>query len=134
MVSPRSAYDIVTDAFGIGWTGPRRGVCTESRRHMQTGAAPAFSLGSRPPFRGAHSQGKVVDQATIERMVRARKTAAEELLMQAPIDGLDEALTMLRRYCPAEEVRAALTERIAKAPVEDLEMLGKHLLQALRVG
>jgi hypothetical protein len=67
-------------------------------------------------------------------MIRARKTAAEELLMQAPIDGLDEALTMLRRYCPAEEVCAALTERIAKAPVEDLEMLGKHLLQALRVG
>jgi len=67
-------------------------------------------------------------------MMRARRTAAEELLMQAPIDGLDEALTMLRRYCPVEEVRAALTERVAKASVEDLETLGKHLLQALRVG
>ena len=107
---------------------------TESRRGMQTGPARALSLASRPPFRGAQSQGKLVDQATIERIIRARKTAAEELLMQAPIDGLDEALTMLRRYCPAEEVCAALTERIAKAPVEDLEMLGKHLLQALRVG
>ena len=64
-----------------------------------------------------------MDQATIERMVRARKTAAEELLMQAPIDGLDEVLTMLRRYCSAEEVCAALTERIAKAPIEDLETL-----------
>ena len=75
-----------------------------------------------------------MDQATIERMVRARKTAAEELLMQAPIDGLDEVLTMLRRYCSAEEVCAALTERIAKAPIEDLETLTKRLLQALRVG
>ena len=75
-----------------------------------------------------------MDQATIERMVRARKTAAEELLMQAPIDRLDEALTMLRRHCSAEEVCAALTERIAKAPVEDLETLRKRLLQALRVG
>ena len=120
--------------FGTGWRGQRRGLCTESRRHMQTGPAPALSLASRPPFRGAQSQGKVVDQATIERMVRARKTAAEELLMQAPIDGLDEVLTMLRRYCSAEEVCAALTERIAKAPIEDLETLRKRLLQALRVG
>ena len=75
-----------------------------------------------------------MDQATIERMVRARKTAMEELLMQAPIDGLDEVLTMLRRHRSTEEVCAALTERIAKAPIEDLETLRKRLLQALRVG
>ena len=120
--------------FGTSWRGQRRGVCTESHRHMQTGPAPALSLASRLPVRRAQSQGKVVDQATIERMIRARKTAAEELLMQAPIDGLDEVLTMLRRYCSAEEVCAALTERIAKAPIEDLETLMKRLLQALRVG
>ena len=64
-----------------------------------------------------------MDQATIEEMVRAGKIAVEELLMQAPIDGLDEVLTMLGRHLSTEEVCAALTERIAKAPIEDLETL-----------
>jgi hypothetical protein len=64
-----------------------------------------------------------MDQATIEKMVRAGKIAVEELLMQAPIDGLDEVLTMLRRHLSTEDVCAALTERIAKAPIEDLETL-----------
>ena len=64
-----------------------------------------------------------MDQGTIEEMVRARKIAVEELLMQAPIDGLDEVLTMLRRHLSTEEVCAALTERMAKARIEDLETL-----------
>ena len=51
-----------------------------------------------------------MDQATIERMVRARKTAAEELLMQAPIDGLDEVLTMLTRYCLTARIAGVLIE------------------------
>ena len=63
-----------------------------------------------------------MDQGTIEEMVRARKIAVEKLL-QAPIDGLDEVLTMLRRHLSTEEVCAALTERSAKAPIEDLETL-----------
>ena len=64
-----------------------------------------------------------MDQGTIELMVRAGKIAVEELLMQAPIDGLDEVLTMLRPHLSTEEVCAALTERMAKAPIEDLETL-----------
>jgi len=71
-----------------------------------------------------------MDQATIERMVRARKTAVEELLLQAPIDGLDEVLTVLRRHLSTEEVCVALTERMAKASIVDLETLRKRLLQA----
>jgi hypothetical protein len=63
-----------------------------------------------------------MDQGTIEEMVRARKIAVEELL-QAPIDELDEVLTMLMRHLSTEEVCAALTERSAKAPIEDLETL-----------
>jgi hypothetical protein len=64
-----------------------------------------------------------MDQGTIEEMVRAGKIAVEELLMQAPIDGLDEVLTMLRPHLSTEEVCAALTKRSAKAPIEDLETL-----------
>ena len=73
-----------------------------------------------------------MDQGTIEEMVRARKIAVEELLMQAPIDGLDEMLTMVTRYCSAEEVYAALTERMAKAPIEDLETLRNVYLKHCR--
>ena len=69
-----------------------------------------------------------MDQGTIVEMVRARKIAVQELLMQARIDGLDEVLTMLRRHLSTEElstgeVCAALTERMAKARIEDLETL-----------
>jgi hypothetical protein len=73
-----------------------------------------------------------MDQATIEEMVRARKIAVDELLMQAPIDGLDEVLTMLRRHLSTEEVCAALTERAAKAPIEDLEALRNVYLKHCR--
>jgi hypothetical protein len=73
-----------------------------------------------------------MDQGTIEEMVRAREIAVEERLMQAPIDELDEVLTMLRRHCSPEEVCTALTERMAKAPIEDLETLRNVYLKHCR--
>ena len=56
-----------------------------------------------------------MDQATLERMVRAGKITSEEVLAHTPVDRLDETLTFLKRHRDAKEVRRALMDRIARA-------------------
>ena len=68
-----------------------------------------------------------MDQAVLENMLRARTISSTELLLQTPIAGLDEALTMLMRHCSAREVCEALMERIAAAPLDEFNALkGVH--------
>ena len=52
--------------------------------------------------------------------------AAVELLTRTPIDRLEETVQALKRHRPAAEVRKALVERIAHAPLSDFEAL-KHI-------
>ena len=52
--------------------------------------------------------------------------SAVELLKRTPIDRLEETVQALKRHRPAAEVRKALVERIAHAPLSDFESL-KHI-------
>jgi hypothetical protein len=52
--------------------------------------------------------------------------SAVELLKRTPIDRLEETVQALKRHRPAAEVRKALVERLAHAPLSDFESL-KHI-------
>ena len=64
-----------------------------------------------------------MDQAVLERMIRTGKLSAEDVLWQTPLDQLDEAVRLLKRYRPAKDICQALTERIARAPLDDFNAL-----------
>ena len=64
-----------------------------------------------------------MDQAVLENALRAGKISSVEVLLQTPIDGLDEALTMLMRHRSAREVCEALMERIAAVPLDEFDAL-----------
>ena len=64
-----------------------------------------------------------MDQAVLQRMIRAGKLSTAEVLQQTPVDRLEEAVALLRRYRPAKDICQALTARIAKAPLEDFGAL-----------
>ena len=61
--------------------------------------------------------------AILESMVREGSVSSAQVLKQAPIDDLDEVVAILKRYLSTDEICAALTERIEKAPVEDLQTI-----------
>jgi len=67
-----------------------------------------------------------MDQVTLDGMVRAGKMTVNDVVARAPMDKLDETLTMLLRHRAVPEVSAALTERIKRAPLDDFQEL-KHL-------
>jgi hypothetical protein len=52
--------------------------------------------------------------------------SAVELLQRTPIDRLEETVKALKGHRPVEEVRKALVERIAHAPLAEFETL-KHI-------
>jgi hypothetical protein len=64
-----------------------------------------------------------MDQATLEKMVRAGKLTSEEVLAHTPVDRLDDTLTFLKRHCEVKEICGALTERIASASPGDFGKL-----------
>ncbi|HTO48208.1 MAG TPA: hypothetical protein VML91_11260 [Burkholderiales bacterium] len=64
-----------------------------------------------------------MDQSVLERMVRAGKLSAADVLQQTPVDRLEEAMALLKRHRPAKDICQALTERIAKAPLHDFNAL-----------
>jgi hypothetical protein len=70
-----------------------------------------------------------MDQAILEGTVPGDALSSTQMLKQAHIDDLDEVMAMLKRYLSAEEICAALTERIEKAPVEDLQTLREVYLK-----
>jgi hypothetical protein len=61
-----------------------------------------------------------MNQAALEQMLSTGKVTSAEVLADAPLDALDDALTMLMRHRPANEVCDALMERITRTPSEDL--------------
>jgi len=64
-----------------------------------------------------------MNQAVLERMIRAGKLSAADVLHQTPVDQLEEAVSLLKRHTPATDICQALTERIAKAPIDDFNAL-----------
>jgi 16S rRNA C1402 N4-methylase RsmH len=64
-----------------------------------------------------------MDQTVLERMIRTGKLSAADVLHQTPVDRLEEALALLKRHRPAKDICQALTERIAKAPLDDFNAL-----------
>ena len=46
-----------------------------------------------------------------------------ELLSRVPLDDLDTAILALREHRTAQEIRAALIERIARAPLSEFQAL-----------
>jgi hypothetical protein len=63
-----------------------------------------------------------MDETVLENLLRSPKLTAE-LLKDTPLEDLDEMLAVLGRYRPLEEMRAALMERIAKAPLAEFNTL-----------
>ena len=70
-----------------------------------------------------------MDQVSLESMVQTDATSSAEMLKRAPIDDLDEAVAMHKRYVSTDEICAALTERMEKAPIEDLQTLREVYLK-----
>jgi len=56
-------------------------------------------------------------------MIRAGKLSTADVLQQTPVERLEEALALLKRYRPAKDICQALTERIARAPLDDFNAL-----------
>ena len=54
------------------------------------------------------------------------QASAVELLKRTPLDQLEEKVRELKKLRPADEVRKAMVERIARAPLGDFETL-KHI-------
>jgi hypothetical protein len=64
-----------------------------------------------------------MDQATLEKMLRAEKITAAEVLTHTPLDRLDDTLTFLKQHREVKEICRALTERIASASLDDFGKL-----------
>jgi hypothetical protein len=64
-----------------------------------------------------------MDQAVVEQMLSTGKITSAEVLAHTPLNGLDDALTMLMRHRSLKEVCKALMERISDAPLEDFNQL-----------
>ena len=54
------------------------------------------------------------------------QAAAVELLKRTPLEQLEQKVRELKELRPADEVRKAMVERIARAPLGDFETL-KHI-------
>jgi hypothetical protein len=54
------------------------------------------------------------------------QAAAVDLLMRTPLDQLDDTVKALKEHRPPAEMRKAMVERIARAPLSDFETL-KHI-------
>jgi hypothetical protein len=79
--------------------------------------------GLRPPAGRTTTQGIPMDRTVLERMIRAGKLSATDVLQQTPVDQLEDAVALLKRLRPAKDICQALTERIARAPADDFDAL-----------
>jgi hypothetical protein len=64
-----------------------------------------------------------MDQTTLEEMLRAGKITPAEVLAHVPLYRLNDTLTCLMRHREENEICKALTDRIAKAALNDFETL-----------
>ena len=64
-----------------------------------------------------------MDRTVAEQMLSTGKITSAEILARTPVNGLDEALTMLMRHRPAKEVCEALMEWLSHTPLEEFNQL-----------
>lgn len=64
-----------------------------------------------------------MDENAFRKVLNSGGLTVEEILLQAPVDRIDEVMTVLRRHRPTEEVCRALYARIGRAPLEEFELL-----------
>lgn len=64
-----------------------------------------------------------MDLAVLEQLLRAGKLSLDDVVSQTPTDQLDALLERLKRGWLADEVCRALHDRIATAPLDDVETL-----------
>ena len=64
-----------------------------------------------------------MDHAAIRRLIQKRKIAINKLLTQAEFEDVEQILMLLKRLRPADEVGVALMERMAIAPLTELNAL-----------
>jgi hypothetical protein len=64
-----------------------------------------------------------MDEQVLARMLRQGRITAEDLLRQTAAERVESVTEMLLHYLPFNEVRRALYERIAAAPIADFEIL-----------
>ena len=64
-----------------------------------------------------------MDHAAIRRLIEKRKIAINELPTQAQFEDLEQILKLLKRLRSADEVGVALMERMAVAPLSELNAL-----------
>ena len=64
-----------------------------------------------------------MDHAAIRRRIQKRNIAINELLTQAEFEDVEQILMLLKRLRPADEIGVALIERMAIAPLSELNAL-----------
>jgi hypothetical protein len=64
-----------------------------------------------------------MDQTALEGLLRSGTVTSDALLKHTRPDELDDVLALLARSRPLEEVRTALLERIATAPLREFNQL-----------
>lgn len=79
------------------------------------------------PIRPFASKGKE-ELRTLRNLLRSAaepddELSAVELLAKTPLDQIDQAIRTLRQRGAPDEIRRALVERIARAPLSDFQML-----------
>jgi hypothetical protein len=64
-----------------------------------------------------------MEEQVLERMLREGRITAEDVLRKTTAGGVDGMTEVLLHYLPYDEVRCALYERIAGAPLADFDIL-----------
>lgn len=64
-----------------------------------------------------------MDDKALRRALESGRLTLEEIFLQTPADKVDEAMAVLKRCRPPDEVCRALYKRIGAAPLGEFEVL-----------
>jgi hypothetical protein len=64
-----------------------------------------------------------MDDKALRRALESERLTLEEIFLQTPADKVDEAMAVLKRCRPPDEVCQALYKRIGAAPLSEFEVL-----------
>ena len=74
-------------------------------------------------YRTAGMHGPARSMRKIEDLLQGGKATTFEIFQQVALEDLDEAVAVLKRHKPADEVRNALTTLIGMAPLAQFQVL-----------
>jgi hypothetical protein len=64
-----------------------------------------------------------MDDKVLRRVLESGRLTVEDILQETPADRIDDAMAVLKRCRPPDEVCRALYKRIGGAPLGDFEIL-----------